>query len=87
MPRIVLVHWKPAEAVRRTASLVRAGFEVTLLTPTEGSVALRPLAATPPDAFVIDLSRLPSHGRAVATALRQQKGTRRVPLVFVGGEP
>jgi CheY-like chemotaxis protein len=48
---------------------------------------LRALAADPPDAFVIDLGRLPSQGRAVATALRQQKATRLVPLVFVEGDP
>ena len=49
--------------------------------------ALRALAADPPDAIVIDLGRLPSQGRAVATALRQQKATRDVPLVFVEGDP
>jgi hypothetical protein len=36
---------------------------------------------------VIDLTRLPSHGRGVAEMLRQQKATRFVPLLFVGGEP
>lgn len=35
---------------------------------------------------MIDLSRLPSQGLSVATLLRQQKGTRPVPIVFVGGE-
>jgi len=35
---------------------------------------------------VIDLSRLPSHGLAVAGWLRQTKATRRVPIVFVGGD-
>ncbi len=35
---------------------------------------------------MIDLSRLPSHGLAVAGWLRQTKATRRVPIVFVGGD-
>jgi hypothetical protein len=41
---------------------------------------------TPPDAFVIDLTRLPAQGREVGLSLRQRKSTRNVPLVFVGGE-
>jgi len=36
---------------------------------------------------VIDLSRLPSHGRAIATMLRQRKATRSIPIVFVEGDP
>lgn len=39
----------------------------------------------PPAAIVIDLDRLPSHGRAVATALRSSPSTRRIPIVFAGG--
>jgi hypothetical protein len=35
---------------------------------------------------VIDLTRLPSNGRAVGVALRQYKATCAVPLVFAGGE-
>jgi len=38
-----------------------------------------------PDAVVLDLDRLPSHGREVATMLRDSKSTRHLPLVFVGG--
>lgn len=37
--------------------------------------------------FVIDLSRLPSHGRDVALAMREAKSTRHVPIVFVDGAP
>lgn len=42
---------------------------------------------SPPDAFVIDLSRMPSHGREVAAFFRGQKATRHIPIVFVGGAP
>jgi hypothetical protein len=38
-----------------------------------------------PAAIVIDLDRLPSHGRAVAAALRSSASTRRIPIVFAGG--
>ena len=40
---------------------------------------------SPPDAFVIDLSRLPSHGREIAIALRQSPVLRRIPIVFCEG--
>ncbi len=37
------------------------------------------------EALVIDLSRMPSHGREVAVYLRGTKSTRHIPLVFVDG--
>jgi len=40
-----------------------------------------------PDAFVVSLERLPSHGRDIGWHLLQQKATRQVPLVYVGGDP
>ena len=46
---------------------------------------MRPWRESPPDAFVIDLSRLPSHGREIAIALRQSPATRRIPIVFCDG--
>jgi len=36
---------------------------------------------------VIDLSRLPSHGREMGSFLRQRKATRHIPVVFAGGDP
>jgi hypothetical protein len=53
----------------------------------EPDSSYREVRARPPDAIVIDLSRLPSHGREVAVFLRGSKATRHVPIVFVGGEP
>jgi len=84
--RLVLVHWHPAEAAERAEVLRIAGYRTTVF-GSGGAAGLREFRVNPPDGFVIDLTRLPSHGRAVATALRQQKGTRHVPLVFAGGEP
>ena len=49
------------------------------LTPSSLLSTLRELRSTPPDAVVIDLSRLPSHGREFAVALRGSKATRHVP--------
>ncbi len=63
-----------------------AGFEARHAAP-KGESAVRRLRAEVPDACVIDLSRLPSQGTGVATLLRGYSGTRRVPLVFAGGDP
>jgi len=85
MSRVALVHQKPSEAESQIELLRRAGHQVRLLGRDirEELPAFRKRA---PDVFVIDLVRSPSHGLALATYLRQQKPTRRVPLVFAGGE-
>ncbi len=85
MRTVVLVHWNADEANERAQRLRGAEYAVAFFRSDSGPAALREVREVPPDAFVVDLSRLPSHGRAVAVALRQQKQTRFVPLVFVEG--
>ena len=84
MKRIVLFHWNAGEAAEREERLRTAGYQVHCFSEVIPS-ELRNLGRRPPAAVVIDLSRLPSHGREVAGALRRQKATRAVPIVFVGG--
>jgi len=67
-----------AGALRRAGFAVEAG-----PLPPSAARRLDPV----PDAFVIDLSRAPSVGRDMGLFLRQVASTRRVPLVFVGGDP
>jgi DNA-binding NarL/FixJ family response regulator len=86
MPRVRLVHWKASEAAALLAALRAAGHVVDY-DEKLSSDGFRAIRASPPDAFAIDLSRLPSHGREVATFFRGQKPTRHVPIVFVGGAP
>jgi len=86
MAHVLLIHWKPEEAAPHAAALGKAGHDVRVFAP-EGMPDLRALAGRPPDAIVIDLGRLPSQGGAVATALRQQRATRALPLLFVAGDP
>jgi CheY-like chemotaxis protein len=86
MSRIVLLHWNAPEAEVRAEQLRRAGHSVRV-PPVRAAAGLRELKEKLPDAFVVDLSRLPSQGAAVATWLRQQKPTREIPVVFAGGEP
>jgi len=84
MSRLRLFHWKAAEAAPLIAALKAAGHSVEY---REGAASYREARDSPPDAIVIDLSRLPSHGREVAIFLRGHKSTRHVPIVFVGGDP
>ncbi|MCR9248438.1 MAG: hypothetical protein NXI31_25710 [bacterium] len=84
MSRLVLVHWHEVEGEERAERLRRHGHDVRLHWQQEqGSALTRMLKAAPPEALVIDLGRLPSHGREVATWLRGRKATRHVPIVFV----
>lgn len=84
MPRIRLLHWKAREATPLLELLRAAHYKVDydeLFRPA----LMRSWRDDPPDAFVIDLSRLPSHGREIAIALRQSPATRRIPIVFCSG--
>jgi CheY-like chemotaxis protein len=85
MRSVVLIHWKPAEAEAYADKLRHAGIAVEVAAPKDGR-AVRALGSRTPDAFLIDLSRLPSQGQAVGIELRKTAGSRRVPLVFVGGD-
>jgi CheY-like chemotaxis protein len=82
--RIRLVHWKAEEVPERAARLEAAGYAVDGEVPGT-SIGVKALREDPPDAFVIDLARLPSHGREVAHSLRQSKALRAIPIVFVAG--
>lgn len=73
MSRVRLFHWNAEEAAVKTKMLRAAGHEVT-----EDKIC---------DAYIIDLSRLPSHGREVATFARGSKATRAIPILFVEGAP
>lgn len=86
MKTVRLVHWNEDEGLERQRQLEALGFE-TAFDFGGGTIILRELRANPPDAVVIDLTRLASHGREIARTLRGSKATRHLPLVFVGGEP
>ena len=84
--RVLLVHWNAEEAEERAERLRKAGYEAAPHSDKDGA-SFRAIRDAPPDVFVIDLSRVPSHGRDLGVWLRQQKPTRAVPLVFVDGDP
>lgn len=83
-PVVHLIHWKPDEAEDRLARLRRAGFRARYIA-IESGADFKNIKARLPDAYVIDLGRLPSHGREMGIYFRQTKKTRDVPLVFVDG--
>src|ERR1700722_1826611 len=85
MRRVRLFHWRAEEAKPLIAKLRAAGFEVVHHAETQ-SPSVRELKESGAVAVVIDLSRLPSHGKYVGAWLRGSKSTRHIPLVFVGGE-
>jgi CheY-like chemotaxis protein len=88
MGRIILIDWDAARADEHSNRLTTAGHRVTIFPDNGGGIeSLRALCDNPPDAFVIDLGSRPSHGRELAIWFRQQKTTRHVPIVFVGGGP
>ena len=85
MLKIQLIHWNPDELEERAEFLRQAGYSVDTSIPN-GPPFLRKLSENLPDAVIIDLSKLPSHGREVAVSIRMRKATRQIPLVFLGGE-
>ncbi len=85
MPSVRLFHWKSKEAGLLIAKLRAAGYEVAHNAETQ-SPSVREIKESGVAAVVVDLSRLPSHGKYVGAWLRGSKSTRHIPLVFVGGE-
>jgi len=85
MQRVRLFHWKAEEAKPLIAKLRAAGYEVIYNAQTQ-SPSVREMTQSGVTAVVIDLSRLPSHGKYVGASLRGSRSTRHLPLVFVGGE-
>ena len=86
MARVGVIHWRAAEAAALIAACREGGFEVEYL-GGDGKTVCHAIRAKRPDVVVIDLSRLPSHGKEVAVWMRGAKSTRDIPVVFVGGEP
>jgi CheY-like chemotaxis protein len=86
MKTVRLVHWDEDEGLERQRQLEALGFD-TAFDAGDSLFMSRQIKASPPDAVVIDLSRLPSGGREVAHSVRGTKATRHLPIVFVDGEP
>ena len=86
MPTVRLIHWNGPEGRERKLRLTSLGYHVEF-DDWDGPGLSRLLRSSAAEAFVIDLTRLPSHGREVAMWLRSNKSTRHIPIVFVDGDP
>jgi len=84
MKKIFYLHWNETEAKARIAPLVAAGYEATYHWRTEERAKFGDAL---PDAVVISLDRLPSHGRAVAEWFWEAKKRQHIPIIFAGGQP
>ena len=80
-----LIHFDEDQGLERRKQLEAFGFDAAF-DFGDGLFMARQIKASPPDAVVIDLSRVPSHGREVALSVRSTKATRQIPIVFVDGE-
>ena len=84
MPIVRLVSWNPDTVLEHARDLKKAGFTVDAsVLRTTGFIGQ--FRDQPPDIILIDLDRLPSHGRAVAIVVHSGKSTRHIPIVFAGG--
>lgn len=81
-----LICWNADTAEQRARELQQAGIAVDA-TPLKPGGGIGQFRANIPEAILIDLDRLPSHGREVAVALRNSKLTRHIPIIFAGGVP
>lgn len=86
MANLRLIHWNGPEGRERQLRLASLGHHVEF-DAVDGPGFSKVLRRSMPDAYVIDLSRLPSGGRMIGMWLRTNKGTRHVPIVFVDGDP
>ena len=81
-----LFHWRAEEAQILVAALRAGGYTVEY-PGDKANGSWRSLRENPPLAAIIDLTRLPSHGRYVAAEIRASKSMRSIPIVFVDGDP
>ena len=86
MARVLVIHRDPPEATERAARLRALGLDATPYLSL-GSRGFRGIHQDPPHVILIDLTRLPSYGKAMGVLIRQHKLLRSIPLVFVEGDP
>jgi hypothetical protein len=82
-----LICWNEADAAARARILRRTGYRVIADPPENAGGMVRYFRELSPDVVVIDLDRLPSHGRELGLSLRASKSTSHLRLVFAGGLP
>jgi len=86
VPRVLVIHYNPAEAAERAGRLRQLGFDARPYLSL-GTRGFREIRADLPDVILIDLTRMPSYGKAMGALMRETKWLRAIPLAFVTGDP
>lgn len=80
-----LICWNDELAQKRAKEIARLGYRVDASSMRGSSAFITHFRDLNPAVALIDLDRLPSHGREIAITLRGSKTTRHIPIVFAGG--
>ena len=84
MKNIFFIHWNEEELNEKIKPLKKAGYRVTYHFSTETTANLK---ENLPEALIICIDRLPSHGKAYAEWLWEAKKRQHIPILFCGGTP
>jgi hypothetical protein len=84
MAKVFLLHWHESELEERAKPLRTAGHVVRGQWSSE---VFGKWGDWVPDACVISLDRLPSHGRQAVEWIWEAKKRRTIPVLFAGGAP
>jgi hypothetical protein len=88
MARARIIHFRPEEAAPLPEAVRNCGFIADYSESPHGRDITRAIQAYIPEiGVVIDLTRLPSHGKEIGVWLRGRKANRHVPPIFTDGEP
>jgi CheY-like chemotaxis protein len=82
---IRLICWNDELAQKHAKAVAKLGYQVEASSLRGSSAFISHFRDLNPSVALIDLDRLPSHGREVAITLRGSKSTRHIPIVFAGG--
>jgi hypothetical protein len=80
-----LICWNEELAQGRAKEIAKIGYRVDASSLRGSSAFVSHFRDLNPAVALIDLDRLPSHGREIAIVLRGSKTTRHIPIVFAGG--
>jgi hypothetical protein len=82
MASIVYIHWDEEEAFPAAEALRKNGHGVRIHSDSKAKLDF----ASVPEALIVSLDRLPSHGREIADYFATTKKLMNVKLFFLGGK-
>jgi len=84
MKNVFFIHWNEEELKEKIIPVKKAGYKVGYHFSQETTANFKDNL---PEALVICLDRLPSHGRAYAEWMWEAKKRQHIPIIFCGGLP